>query len=89
MLHVHKILKDYYDSYFNLRLCSLGGILLKQILEFLEYINELKHTKGKTNLSPAIIHVKRTDEQRRTDGCPGLEATDKINRCNVGAQTAS
>lgn len=47
MLHVHKILKDYYDSYSDLRLCSLGGMLLKQILEFLEYINELKHTKGK------------------------------------------
>lgn len=54
-------------------------------------------TKGKTNdftsgdtaVSPAIIHVKRTDEQRCTDGCPKLEATDKKNRCKVGAQTAS
>lgn len=48
MLHVHKILRDYYDSYSDLRLCSLGGMLLKQILEFLEYINEAYKKENKS-----------------------------------------
>lgn len=47
MLHVHKILSDYYDSYSDLRLCSLGGMLLKQILEFLEYINKAHKKENK------------------------------------------
>lgn len=43
-------LRDYYDSFPDLRSYSLGGKLLKQILQFLGYINEFKHTKGKPEI---------------------------------------
>lgn len=47
---MHQKLRDYYDSFSDLRSYSLGGMLLKQILEFLKHINEFKHTKVKIEI---------------------------------------